>query len=105
MDVTKKLELLSALQQEMRVVSEGPERYDPNTGTIYARNGNYTTDDLKEVQTEVQKFQQKCWSSNSTITLNPSYIKSCEIIDAVLSLTMMEMDRKKKDALKAPDRA
>ena len=91
MDYTTKSELIKALnskfaENDIKINDENNTRYDANTGTIYSNTGKYTIRDLEEARQKVADFAKKCTSINSTLTLDPSYIKYANIIDAAIVL-------------------
>ena len=91
MDYTTKSELIKALndkftERDIQINDENNTRYDANTGTIYSNTGKYPLNDLEEARQKVAEFAKKCTSINSTLTLDPSYIKYANIIDAAIVL-------------------
>lgn len=102
MDYAQRLELVKALNDEFHTPVEngGNTRYDANTGTIYSNTGNYTIKDIDDVREKLSEFTKKCTSINSTINLEPSYVKYCNMIDAILLLCREQMARKGGSILK-----
>lgn len=98
MDYAKKSELIKALSDkfiasEEVVNDEGSTRYDANTGTIYANTGRYTAYDLEEARQKVAELAKKCTSINSSIVLEPSFIRYANIIDACLLLCKTQLKK------------
>ena len=91
MDYSTKSELIKALnskfaENDTLVNDENNTRYDANTGTIYSNTGKYTIKDLEEARQKIAEFAKKCTSINPTLTLDPSYIKYTNVIDAAIVL-------------------
>lgn len=102
MDYSTKMELVKALNDKFNepVGNSGNTRYDANTGTIYSNTGNYTLADIDDVRDKLSGFAKKCTSHNSTLVLEPSYIKYCNLLDAVLVLCKEWMEDAKKGKAK-----
>lgn len=93
MDYSTKAELVRALNDKFtEPVSNGSNtRYDSNTKTIYSNTGQYTIADIEEVQRKIADFSKKCTSLNSSINLDPSYVRYCNLIDSILQLCKTQM--------------
>ncbi len=104
MDYSTKSELIKALSDQFTTQANGVNdestRYDPNTGTIYSNTGRYSIKDLEDTREKVAEFSKKCTSLNSTLVLDPSYIRYANIIDAVILLCENEMKEKAKNSEK-----
>ena len=104
MDYATRSELVKALSEEFTgqpcTADAESTRYDANTGTIYSKTGQYTLRDLEDAREKISEFAKKCTSLNSTVVLEPSFIRYANIIDTVILLCEMEIKAKQN----APDK-
>lgn len=94
MEYGTKIELVKALSDKFTepVTNDANTRYDSNTKTIYSNTGHYTIADIEDAQEKIAEFSKKCTSLNSTINLDPTYVRYCNLMDSVLQLCKAQME-------------